>query len=162
MSSFLSLGAWLGPWGLAGQHCAQTSCVAVIGWPVRHSTPSEAELAKASNYPGHCVPDSAMFVRASSSPLRHPASPLRFETPSPSPLPLPDLLTHKTLLKASEGQDGWSTDYPGAACLPSLPAGAGTPKEKGTLDMVAPTPEVGSGAWTQHLLGWESLVQVRP
>ena len=152
MSSFLSFGAWLGPWGLAGQHCAQTSCVTVIGWPVRHSAPSEAELAKASNCPGHCVPDSTMFVHASSSPSQHPAS----------PLPLPDLLTHTTLLKASEGLDGWSTGYPGAACLLSLPAGAGTPKEKGTLDMVAPTPEVGSGAWPQHLLGWESLVQVRP
>lgn len=72
---------------------------------MRHSTPSEAELG----YPGHCVLDTAMFVTASSSPLQHPASPPCFETPLPSPLPLSDLLTHTTLLKASEGQDGWRT-----------------------------------------------------
>lgn len=131
---------------------------------MRHSTPSEAELAKAElGYPGHCVLDPAMLVAASSSPLQHPASPSCFETPSPSPLPLSDLLTHTTLLKASEGQDGWSTFYPGAAYFLALPAGAGKPKEKGTLDMpntpvVAPAPrggdlEPGRGTyWDRSLL----------
>lgn len=97
----------------------------------------------------------------SSVPLQHPASSPRIEMPSPSPLPFPDLLTHTTLLKAREGQDGWSTFYPGAACFLSLPAGAGKSRKKGT-PRHAPAPDVGSGAWLQHLLGWESLVQVRP
>lgn len=131
---------------------------------MRHSTPSEAELAKAElSYSGNCVLDPAMFVPASSSPLQHPASPPCFETPSPPPLPLSDLLTHTTLLKASEGQDGWSTVYPGAARFLSLPAGAGKPKEKGTLDMpntlvVAPAPRGGDlepdrgTSWDESLL----------
>lgn len=77
---------------------------------MRHSTPSEAELAKAElGYPGHCVLDPAVFVTASVSPLQRPASLPCSETPSPSPLPLFDLFTHTTLLKASEGHDGWST-----------------------------------------------------
>lgn len=113
---------------------------------MRHNTPSEAELAKAElGYPGHYVLDPAMFVAACSSPLQHPASPPCFETPSPSPLSLSDLLTHTTLLKVSKGQGGWSTVYPGAARFLALPAGAGKPKEKGTVDMpntlvVAPAP----------------------
>lgn len=77
--------------------------------------------------------DPAMFVAASSSPLQPPASslPSVLETLSPSPLPLSDLLPHTTLLKASEGQDGWGTSVQEQhVCILVLPAGQASPKRR--------------------------------